>query len=228
MTKRARSGAGRSRPAPRTTNWTLIGGLIAVGLIVLAGLLFLATREPVVVSLEDYCAQNPTHCFARGPADAPVTLVEVSDYNCGACRAFHDQTADRLIQEYVETDQIRWLVLPFALWATTIPAAEAAFCAAEQDAFFAFHDNAFSLQNSSAGVSRAGFMQVAQQVGMDTEAYGRCLDSGRYSSAVQSNIRAAQAVGVKATPSFFVNGIKIEGAQPFATFQQRINSFLNF
>jgi protein-disulfide isomerase len=227
MTKRTK-GAGRTRPAQRQTNWMLIGGVIAAGIISLAGLLFLATREPAVVSLEDYCAQNPNNCFVRGPVDAPVTLVEVSDYNCGACRAFHEQTADRLLQEYVETDQVRWLVVPFALWATTIPAAEAAFCAAEQDAFFAFHDNAFSLQNSSTGLNRAGFMQLAGQLDMDTEAYGRCLDSGRYSSTVQSNIRAVQAVGVKATPSFFVNGLKIEGAQPFATFQQRINSFLNF
>jgi protein-disulfide isomerase len=228
MATKAKRTSRRSRPAPRRTNWLLIGGVVLVGVLVLFALLLFSLSEREPDDLAAYCDQNPQNCFFKGPADAPVTFVEISDYNCPACRTFHRQTADRLIAEYVDPGHMRWVVLPYALRAETMPAAESVFCAAEQDRWFDFHDGLFDLQGTAAGMSRAGFLQVADRLGLDSDAFARCLDDGAYRGAVQQNIRAAGLAGVRATPSFFVNGFKVEGAHPFASFQQRIESLLNF
>jgi hypothetical protein len=228
MTTKAKRTSRRARPAPRQTNWLLIGGIVLVGVVALFALLFFSMRETEPEGLAAYCNQNPQNCFFKGPATAPVTFVEVSDYNCPACRTFHRETADRLVSEYVDTGQMRWVVLPYALRAETVPAAESVFCANEQDRWFDYHDAIFELQRTSPGLSRAGFVQVAGQLGMDTERFAGCLDGRAYRAQVEQNIRAAGLAGVRATPSFFVNGFKVEGAHPFATLQQRIESLLNF
>jgi protein-disulfide isomerase len=228
MATKAKRTSRRSRPAPRETNWLLIGGIVLVGVVLLFALLLFSLRETEPDDLAAYCNANPQNCFFKGPADAPVTFVEISDYNCPACRTFHQQTADRLIAEYVDTGQMRWVVLPYALRAETVPAAASVFCAAEQDRWFEYHEALFDLQGTAQGQTRPGFLQVADRLGLDTGAFGRCLDDGAYSRMVQQNIRAANGAGVRATPSFFVNGFKVEGAHPFATFQQRIESLLNF
>lgn len=217
------------------TNWLLIGGVVAIGVIGLFVLLFLnlqgqgvptPTPEPVS-SIADYCAENPDNCVVKGNPEAPVTVVEVSDYGCPHCRNFNiGGTAEALDAAYVESDQVRWIVLPYALRAATQPAAESALCAAEQDQFFPYHEQLFELQDSAVALTREAYVQAAETVGLDMESFEECIDSNRYRSVVQRNMSVAAGAGVAATPTFFINGQKVEGNLPLANFQQQLDRLL--
>ena len=107
-------------------------------------------------------------------------------------------------------------------------AGEASECAAEQDAFWGYHDFLFDNQ---AGENRGAFnkdnlKRFAEQLGLDTQAFNECLDSGKYADQVQAETKAAQQIGVQSTPSFLINGQPVIGAQPFEAFQQVIDALL--
>jgi protein-disulfide isomerase len=213
-----------ARHVERRTNWAIIGGVVGLGVLALFALLFLAVREPQLLSLAEYCGENTTHCIAAGPADAEVTIVEVSDYTCPACREFNEQTAEQLMATYVETGQARYIVLPYArpvVQEEAGPAVEAALCANELERFFEFHRAAFALQDE-AEITRDGLLRIGAEVGLDEAAFTQCLDGNEYGAIVEANIEAAREAGVQATPTFFINDALLEGAQPFIAFQQRI------
>lgn len=213
----------------RPVNWPIIAGVIALGVIVLFSLLALSLRDPEIANLIDYCQDNPERCVAIGPADAPVTVVEVSDYGCPACRAFNVETAGAIEQSYVETGQVRWIVLPYARPSVknqTGPAAEAALCANDQERFLDYHNTLFAMQESEAALTRDGYMQAAESLELDIAAFTSCLDSRTYQDTIEANIEAATLADVRATPTFFLAGLKLEGAQPFTVFQQRLEALL--
>jgi len=222
----------RSGQAPqfeRQTNWLVIGGIVVGSLIFLAGLMWLAWRPQTASarSLSVYCADNEGSCITLGSETAPVTIVEVSDYGCPHCRTFNLETAPLLDETYIKTGQVRWLVLPFALGPQTTPTAAATMCAAEQDAFPAFHIAMFEMQDAPDALTRAGFMAAAENLDLDLERFGTCVDSNRYNKTVQDNSQAATRAGVTGTPTFFINDVALEGAHPFGAFQQRISPLLN-
>jgi protein-disulfide isomerase len=95
-------------------------------------------------------------------------------------------------------------------------------CAAEQDRFPEFHRLLFELQGQPDALTRAGFLQVAAELGLDGDAFSSCFDSGRYNSAIQQNREAASRAGVTGTPIFFVNDQILKGNQPLTAFQQQI------
>ena len=217
------------------TNWYIIGGIAAVGVIGLFALLFITlqgqgmptpTPEPDL-ALIDYCNRNPDRCIEKGEADAPVTVVEVSDYGCSHCRNFNvGGTAESLDSLYVDTGQVRWIILPYALGNHSAPTAVASMCAAEQDAFWSFHESMFELQTTDIALSEEAFIQSADALDLDMEAFRECLSENRYAPTVQSNIAAARRAGVSATPTFFINGEMVEGNQPLSNFQRIIDSAL--
>lgn len=210
----------------RQTNWLLIGSIIGLGAVALFGLLFLSTYDSgQVPSITDYCAQNPTFCVSEGEATAPVTLVEVMDFGCHFCQQFQTTTAPVLQEQYVATGKMRWVFLPFALDASRIPATNASLCANEQNAYFPFVNEMFA-QFGPEVLLREGYTAVAAKLNLDMMQFNACLDDGRYNSLIQKNINFANSAGVSATPTFFVNGRKLQGAQPLTLFQDRINSFL--
>jgi protein-disulfide isomerase len=220
----------RRKTQQRETNWLVIGGLIGIGVLVFGGLLVLALRTPppeTVVSLADFCDANPQNCNIIGDADAPVTFVEVSDFGCPHCRDFHTQTAELIKQQYVDSGQVRWITVPYALSPATVPPAAAAMCAAEQDDYFTFAQALFSIENREERISSAGLRQAAEQTGLDIDTFTDCLDSGRHATTVSDNRDAAGRVNVTGTPTFFINGEVVSGAQPFAVFQRAIDSALS-
>lgn len=107
-------------------------------------------------------------------------------------------------------------------------AAEASECAGEQSesAFWAYHDLLFESQNgeNQGAFNKENLKQFAADLGLDTETFNECLDSGKYTSVVQSETQLAQSIGVRSTPSFLVNGQPVVGAQPFEQFQQIIEA----
>jgi protein-disulfide isomerase len=232
MAKKRRASR-RAKQPQRETNWLLIGGVIAAVLIVggLFYLLFSSLQDEGTPqrsqALGDYCQENPDNCVTKGSSDAPVTVVEVSDYGCGHCRNFNLDTAPLLEDLYVRSGQVQWVILPYALFDSTAPAAEAAMCAGDQDAFFEFHTRMFEIQGQPQALTTDGFRQAAGELNLDMDAFNACFNDGKYAAAVEDNVRAAARAGVRETPNFFVNGVLIRGNKPLATFQQAINGELS-
>lgn len=166
----------------------------------------------------------------KGQADAPVTIVEYSDYQCPYCARYVLQTMPRIMTEYVETGQVRYAFKDFPLTFHTEAqlAAQAARCAGEQGAFWEMHDQLFASQDSWSGNSNAAavFSGFATDFGLDEADFTACLESERYADAVQADLMEGAGFGVGGTPAFFVNGQFISGAQPFEVFQAAIEAAL--
>ncbi len=234
MAKKVRRARRSRRASERGTDWRIIGGSIALAAVALLALLVVSITaqdsEPTSTvagqPLVDYCQENPENCVVKGSPDAPVTVVEVSDYGCVHCRNFNLESAGLLEDLYVTTGQVRWVALPFALYPNTRTAAEAAMCAADQEDFWGFHHRMFEIQNESSALSRRGFMDAAEELGLDTDIFEECLDSAQNRPLLAANIDAAKAVGIRATPTFFFNDQMLEGNPGLSAFQQRINALL--
>ena len=220
----------RKATQQRSTNWGLIGGLALAGVLLFGGLIVLAlqAREPAArPSLAAFCAENPESCIVSGAADAPVSLVEVSDFGCPNCANFHNQTAPLIQEQYVEPGQVRWVFVPYALRPETVLAATASMCAAEQDRYEDFVKAMFQVPDDAVRVTEESFTQVAQSIGLDMGEFQSCVDSDRFVPVVNDNRQIASDAGVNGTPTFFANDNEIVGARPFAVFQREIEAALS-
>lgn len=159
---------------------------------------------------------------ALGPADAPITIIEFSDFNCPYCEKWHVETFQPLMAAY--PDQIRFVYRDFPITsAESLLAAQAAQCAGDQDAFWPFHD---SLLSGGMPLGREAYEQYALRLGLDAQALLACLDSEKYRAEVESDARYAAGLGASGTPTFFINGLPLVGAQPLAQFQAIIDQEL--
>lgn len=161
------------------------------------------------------------HDPSFGAADAPITIIEFSDFECPFCQRYATQTHAQLIDTY--GDQIRFVYKDFPLTSIhpqAFPAALAAQCANEQGAFWAYHDLLFSQQ---LPLGDETYLAYAEQAGLDAAEFGACYEEQRYLAAVQADFDFATTLGVSSTPTFFINGIAVIGAQPFSVFAQIID-----
>lgn len=163
----------------------------------------------------------------RGDPKAPVTIVEFGDYQCPFCRRFFVEVEPQIIEEYVETGKVKLVYRDFPLRSAhpaAQEAAEAANCAGDQGAYWEFHDLAYQRQEQ---LGLEAYLQWAGELRLDGDQFRSCIDAGTYQSEVDSDFQEGVQAGVTGTPTFFVNGQKIVGPQPFAVFQSAIESFLN-
>ena len=223
-------------------NWVLIGSIVGVAAIALIALAVIGSLNPTtapeptpilsetVTNANAYCESNPERCVITGNTDSEVTLIEVVDYGCPHCANFTATKAPTLHELYVDTNQIRWIVMPFALGDLTKPSAAAVMCANEQSSELGleFHTRVFRLQGTNAVHTAGGFSDVSAGIeGLDSDALDACVDSGRYLEDVSFNQQAARELGVSSTPSFFLNGRLISGDQDIAVFTEGIEAALN-
>mgnify|MGYP001082782431 FL=1 len=159
-----------------------------------------------------------------GAESAAITLIEFSDFECPYCRKWHMEVWPLLQQEY--GDQIRLVYRDFPLYglhANAAPAAEAANCAGDQDKYWDFHTLLFTTEST---YSMDLFNQFAQDLGLNVDDFSDCLSSGKYAEEVKADYDWAVNLGVQSTPTFFVNGIPMIGAQPFEAFKSLIDQEL--
>ncbi|MEW5774551.1 MAG: thioredoxin domain-containing protein [Thermodesulfobacteriota bacterium] len=156
-----------------------------------------------------------------GPADAPVTVVEFSDYECPACRRGH--AAVRAMREKYR-DRVRWVFkdYPLAMHEHARPAAEAARCGGDQGRFWELQDMLYA----AADLTRPGLEKLAGDLGLDRERFGRCLDEGGHAAAVDRDLAEAARLGLEGTPAYVVNGRLVSGAPSAEKFSQIIESAL--
>ena len=168
---------------------------------------------------------------AIGDPDAPVTIIEYTDYQCPFCSRYFDDTFTQIRDKYIDSGLVYYVFKDFPLTQIhpqAVKAAEAARCAAEQDSYEAMHDQIFLQQAAWSGSPTADdlFKQFAQDLQLDSAAFAECLDSGRQEAAVLADLEEGRRVGVNGTPSFLINGHSLSGAQPFAIFEEAIEGFL--
>ena len=159
-----------------------------------------------------------------GSEDAPITIIEFSDYECPFCRRWHDEVFDKIRDEY--PDRVRFVYRDFPLTSlhpNAVSAAEAASCADEQDAFWEFSEMLYS---DEYGFGEDAYVKYAQDLELDIPGFEECIEEGRYSDEVQADYEFASSIGVRSTPTFFLNGIAVVGAQPFEVFQDIIEKEL--
>ncbi len=151
---------------------------------------------------------NPT----IGPDNAPVTIIEFADFQCPLCKRFHDQVLPALLKQYEVKIRFVYRNFPIrAIHGSAQSAAEAAQCARDQGKFWEYHDLLFQ---DTQRLSSADLLTYAGQISLDKEAFQDCLESGRDAQNVQRDYQAGIAIGVSGTPTFFINGWMLVGAQP--------------
>jgi protein-disulfide isomerase len=158
-----------------------------------------------------------------GPKDAPIELIEFSDYQCPFCGR-SQETVGKVLSTY--QGKIHHVFMDFPLSAIhpfAKPAAVASHCAEEQNKFQKYHDTLFARQKE---LSNDNFKKWAGELGLDTAPFEQCLGSQKFDDRIQRSLAAGEVVGITGTPGFFVNGIAIKGAQPFEVFQRTIDDEL--
>jgi len=154
---------------------------------------------------------------AKGAKKAPVTIVEFSDFECPYCRGVQ-QTLKQVLETYKDQVRLVFKHLPLEGHRNSLPAARAAYCAAEQDRFWQFHDALFAAKELSPTV----FTEIAGELGLGLPKFQACVNSEQSRAGVVKDIETARQFGVESTPSFIVNGKLIRGALSFADFQKLI------
>lgn len=167
----------------------------------------------------------------RGSPDAPVTMMEYSDFQCPFCLRHFQQTQPKLDELYVTTGKVRYVFKNFPLvriHPQAEPAAEAALCAGVQGKFWPMHDILFERQGEWAGKDNAAdvFRRFAQSLGLDMDAYDACWQAQPFRTQIESEVKEGAARGVSGTPAFFINGWFVSGAQDLSTFQAVIEKAL--
>jgi protein-disulfide isomerase len=166
-----------------------------------------------------------------GPDDAPITIVEFSDYQCPFCSRFHEETYKALLDAY--PNQIRFVYrnLPLSFHQNAQMSAEAALCAGDQNKYWEMHDVLFSNQaslNNAEGtkLDQAAYNGYAEGLGLDVPTFETCMTSHKFAQFIDDDMAFSQNLGVQSTPTFFINGLAIVGAQPLANFKELIDKEL--
>lgn len=182
-------------------------------------------EAPVATAAPQYVRYDiPTEGFpSLGPSDAPITLVEFGDFQCPFCRQWEQQTYQPLLAAYPGKIRVVFRDFPLtSIHPNAMPAAEAAQCAKEQNAFWPYHDKLFSSENLGDDI----YKQYAQDLGLDMTRFEDCVTNHKYAQAIQDDSDFATNLGINSTPTFFINGLAVVGAQPLSVFKQVIDKEL--
>jgi protein-disulfide isomerase len=228
MSKRQAMRAKRERQA-RMQRLGMIG-IIVVGALLVAAVLIL----PSLRTNTNFASRPNANDNVMGDANAPITITEYSDYRCSHCGAFVLETEPALVKDYIKTGKVKFVYRSMGGWISeqSLLAAEASYCAGEENKFWEYHDILFA--NQGATLDMTNFMAWAEAVGLDTEAFKICMDERRYQARADQDGQDGNTLGVQGTPTFFltynVGGEEktrvIQGAQPFESFQQEIDAAL--
>jgi len=169
-----------------------------------------------------------------GDAKAKVLMIEFGDYQCPSCRMFWREVEPRLKKEYIDTGKVKLVFRDFPIvqiHPEAMLAAIAVDCAGAQDKYWLMHDKVYREQDKGEdGVVRfkdTDLKRWAKDIKLDTAAFNECLDSQKYRDEVAKDKADGDAVGIQGTPTFFINGRVVGGAQPYPVFKKIIDEELN-
>jgi protein-disulfide isomerase len=173
----------------------------------------------------------PTHVETegfpeKGPKDAPVVIVEFTDFECSFCKAVQP-TLKQVLEKY--DGKVRHVFRNYpigAIHAGAVNAAMAGLCANEQNKFWEYHDQLFAKANDSGSLTKEVLKGTAAELGLDTASFNNCLDTKKYLDRVQKDFEAGNTYTVSGTPTFFINDRIVTGAQPYEVFAEIIEEEL--
>ena len=188
-------------------------------------------RPPAALTTELLLAGEP----AMGSSDAPLTIVEFSDFECSYCRRFHEQVLPSLQRDYIDTGLVRFIHkdLPLPFHRQAKPAAAAARCAAEQNRYWDLYSALFDQQTCLAC---RGVIGIAADINLDTSRLQACMQHDRTQAFINANLSEAKLHNISATPTFIIgpsrsdgkhHGNIVEGALPWPQFKALIDQHLN-
>ncbi len=174
----------------------------------------LRDKAGVTIKLDAPRIQVAADGPSKGPADAPITIVEFSDYQCPFCRRA-EPIVDEVMKRHPEQVRVVFRHFPLdQIHPRARPAAEAAACAEEQGKFWEFHEKLFG----GGGFEESDLTAYAAAVGLDADKFKACVTERRFQAKVEADVAAGREAGVSGTPAFFVNGIMFSGAKPVEEF----------
>lgn len=214
-------------------------GLITLGALVVGGLFVWSAFKPVGNIVTPTDISRPNADFnAAGDPNAPIKITEFSDFQCPYCRLFFENTEALLMEQYVAPGTVYFIYRSVGgfIGPESQAAAEAAYCAGDQGKFWQMHDMLFTNQGgeNTGTFSDRRLSAFADKIGLDSNQFSDCFNTGKYKSTTEKDSTDATAAGVKATPSFFLNYTVngelqtklIEGAQTIDVFKQNIDAAL--
>lgn len=176
-------------------------------------------------------AQDPLAARTKGRATAPVTVYEMSDFQCPFCRRFTTETFPAIEKEYIATGKVRWIFINFPLpqlHPNAVAAAEFGLCAAKQGKFWPTHDRLYAEQDKWAPLKDPApyFLSLVAPLGLARDPLLACLQDPATRTAVSQDAQGAVRAGAGATPAFYIEGGMMEGAQPIGVFRMVLDSIL--
>ena len=201
-----------------------------------------AAPQPQAVAtptLEHVVYNIPTEGFPSfGPTDAPITIVEFSDYQCPYCTKWHEETYQPLLEAYPGKIHFVYRNFPLSFHQNAFMGAEAALCAGDQNQYWQMHDKLFTekdLMNNGQGTTLgvSDYVKFATDIGLDGPTFETCLSTEKFKQQVQADLDFASSLptengeaAVGGTPTFFINGTRLVGAYPLTYFKQIIDAQL--
>jgi protein-disulfide isomerase len=236
MKNEARNHLGRQR-GPRSLGSgrpALLAGLLIVAGVTTAGCARDANgsqERDIVPSDARLASQRADQARSKGADDAPIRIVEISDFECPFCRQYHEQTAAALDSLYVDQGKVKYIWISYAnpghprAW----PAIEAAFCAGAVGKFWPMHDRLFEEQETWSGADDAFalFVQYAEELNIDPESFAACMRDDLLAPFLLGDYSNVLRAGISSTPYFILaDSVAIRGAAPIESFQAAIDTLL--
>lgn len=225
--KSAYSAPRKPQPAAKKSKLSpvVLLGIIAAAVLVVAGIIILATRA---ANAPLTATNRVGEGAAWGPAGAPVTIIDYSDFGCSHCRDFAQNQGKQLRADYEAGGKVRFEFHHMIIGGTpTRDAANAAECAADQGRFWDYHDALFARQGTSSNpFTKPLLKRYGAELGLDAATFDPCVDQSTHYNTIAASEAAARGKGVNATPTFFINGKKIEGAVPYEQFKAEVEAAL--
>ncbi len=208
----------------------VVATLVIAGVVILVSAMVIFRSQAQVQSIITPTAIDfpQNEGLAMGDPNAPVVIEEFSDFQCPACQLFHEQTFEQIVDEYVRTGDVYYIFRPFPfIGKESQAAALGGYCAVEQGLFWEYSNILFANQigENAGSFSSARLEAMADIIGLDA-AFAKCLREGHYQDLVDADFQAAQDAGIDSTPSFLIDGVLVNGALAFETFQSYIEQAL--
>lgn len=226
------------KPKSNWMIWIAAGGCavllcaaVFVGALIVVGPQIVQRFMPDNVQVAEEIPREVTQSNTMGDPNAPVHIIEYGDFQCPFCLKFWSETEPQLIEEYVNTGTVyfEYRSVGAFLGEESGWAAEGAYCAGDQGKFWEYHDTLFTnwTGENVGDFTKDNLIKYAKALGLNMTEFESCISAEKYKGRVEQDAAQAEADGVYATPTFFINGFRVEGAQPFSILKDLIEQALD-